>query len=123
MSVSVRIAPPNSLLLISEAPTTTGPSSLTIGARIGSTRTCIAVGCLAFIDGETRVALGKPIETNDRPAFDGYLDTPRRKVAVWTVEWKRLLETSVPTTRTRIRVWTNHPTEPDDVYVGVGEGT
>ena len=49
------------------------------------------------------------------------LDTPRRKVAVWTVEWKKLLETRVPTTRTRIRVWINHPTEPDDVYVGVGE--
>jgi hypothetical protein len=74
-----------------------------------------------FLDGETKITLGPPPKTKDRPAFDGFLDTPRRKVGVWTVEWEKLLETSVPTTRTRIRVWTNHPTEPDDVHVGVGE--
>ena len=75
-----------------------------------------------FLDGETKVTLGYPRRNDGRPAFDGYLDTPHRTVAVWTVEWVKLLETNVPTTRTRIRVWTNHPIEPADIYVGVGEG-
>ncbi len=75
-----------------------------------------------FLDGETKVTLGHPRRNNGRPAFDGYLDTPHRQVAVWTVEWVKLLETSVPTARTQIRIWTNHPTEPDDIYIGVGEG-
>jgi hypothetical protein len=76
-----------------------------------------------FQDGETKVTLGQPLKTDDRPAFDGFLDTPRRRVAVWIVEWRKLLEMRVPTTRTRIRIWTNRPREPDDVYVGVGERT
>ena len=93
---------------------------LAVGSRIGSTPSCIAVGCLMYQDGETKVTLGHQHRNDGRPAFDGYLDTPHRKVAVWTIEWDMVLETSVPTTRTRIRVWTNHPTEPDDI--GVGEG-
>jgi hypothetical protein len=32
-----------------------------------------------------------------------------------------VLETSVPTSRTKIRIWTNHPTEPNEVFIGVGE--
>jgi hypothetical protein len=74
-----------------------------------------------FQDGETKITLGQALETKDRPALDGFLDTPRLTVAVWTVEWQRLLEMKVPTTRTRIRIWTNHPTEPNEVYVGAGE--
>jgi hypothetical protein len=73
-----------------------------------------------FQDGETEVVLGRPLNTKRRPAFDGFLETPGRKVVVWTNEWDKVLETSVPTARTRIRIWTNHPTEPDDVHIGVG---
>ena len=73
------------------------------------------------MNGETKITIGEPLATDDRPAFDGFLDTPRRKVAVWTVECQQLLEMSVPTTRTKIRVWTNDPLEPDEIYVGVGE--
>jgi hypothetical protein len=32
-----------------------------------------------------------------------------------------VLEAKVSATRTRLRIWTNHPSEPDDVYIGVGE--
>ena len=72
-------------------------------------------------DGETRITLGNPTKTSYRPAFDGFLDTPDCTVAVWTVPWEKMLEAKVPTTRTRLRIWTNHPSEPDDVYIGVGE--
>jgi hypothetical protein len=74
-----------------------------------------------FQDGETKITLGPPVKADDRSAFDGFLDTPHRTVAVWIVPWERVLETRVPTTRTRVRIWTNHSTEPDDVYIGVGE--
>ena len=120
MTNAITIAPPNSLVLVTEAPTTTSPSTMG-GSSIASTRSCIAVSCLMFQDGETRITLGQPLKTDDRPAFDGFLDTPHRKIAVWTVEWEKLLETRVPTIRTKIRIWTNHRTEPDDVYIGVGE--
>lgn len=74
-----------------------------------------------FQDGETRITLGNPKKTSDRPAFDGFLDTPDRTVAVWIVPWEKVLEAKVSETRTRLRIWTNHPSEPDDVYIGIGE--
>ena len=116
MSGKIRIAPPYSLLFIADEPTDMIPREYPISA----TRFCITFSCLMFQDGETEVALGRPLNTNRRPAFDGFLETPNRKVVVWTNEWDKVLETSVPTSRTRIRIWTNHPTEPDDVHIGVG---
>jgi hypothetical protein len=122
MNENARIAPPYSVLLIAEAPTDKGTTDLAPGSRIGATPFCIAFGCLMYQDGETEVTLGRPLNTNRRPAFDGILETPGRKVAVWTVEWDKVLETRVPTARTRVRIWTNHPTEPDEVHIGVGDG-
>jgi hypothetical protein len=81
------------------------------------------VGCLVDADGDTTITLGpSPAVPGDcRLAFAGFLDTPHHRVAVWTVEWEKLLEASVPTTRTKIQIWTNHVTEPDEVYIKVGE--
>lgn len=123
MSQNISIAPPYSLLLIADNPTAAMvPQEMPVGSHIASTDSCISIGCLMYQDGETEVTLGRPLNTNRRPAFDGFLETPGRKVAVWTIEWDKVLETTVPTARTRIRIWTNHPTEPDDVHIGVGDG-
>jgi hypothetical protein len=40
-----------------------------------------------FQDGETKITLGLPGKTGERPAVDGFLDTPHRTVAVWIVPW------------------------------------
>jgi hypothetical protein len=120
MRDSITLAPPNSIIAVADAPTSSVPT-LRRGESIVSTRACILVACLMFQDGETKVTFGRPINPKDRPVFDGFLYTPHRKVAVWTVPWDKVLETGAPTTRTRILIWTNHPTEPDDVYIGVGE--
>jgi hypothetical protein len=37
-----------------------------------------------------------------------------------TVEWEKLLEDLVPLENTRIRIWVNHPIEPDKVTIGWG---
>ena len=118
---SIMIAPPNSLIAIAEAPTGTGPT--TMGrSSIASTRSCIVVSCLMFQGGETRITLGQPLTTDDRPAFDGFLDTPRRRVAAWTVEWENLLRSvawvgaqrrpraalaTIPALRAGLRHWQN----------------
>jgi hypothetical protein len=73
-------------------------------------------------DGPTEFVLGQAYEVDpgSRPAFDGQLETPNRAVVVSTVERDSLLGDGVPTKRTRVRVWVNHPTEPDKVIVGLG---
>jgi hypothetical protein len=39
---------------------------------------------------------------------------------VSTVEWENLLEERVPSAITGIRIWVNHPIEPDKVTIGWG---
>jgi hypothetical protein len=75
------------------------------------------------MDGETRITIGPPakVKGTSGPLFDGFLDTQHNKVAVWTIEWRKLLEAAVPTSRTRIRIWTNRPLEPDKVHIGLDE--
>lgn len=73
-------------------------------------------------DGPTEITLGRAQEVGlpDTPAFDGLLETARRNVVVFTAENHSILHASVPGTRTRLRIWTNHPTEPDKVAIGLG---
>ena len=72
------------------------------------------------MDGSTSLALGPAFDVDDRPAFEGWLDTPGDRIAVWTMEWEKLVEMNVPTTRAEVRIWANDPSEPDDLYIGVG---
>jgi hypothetical protein len=120
MPETIRIAPSNSLLFIEdisggEIPVTVGP------ARLWSTSSCIAIGCLASMDGETEVTLGASDQVSPEwePAFDGILKTPTRKVVVSTVEGDNVLVADVASERTRVRIWTNHPIEPDKVSIGL----
>ena len=75
-----------------------------------------------FLDGETEVTLSPAEDLNfgNPPAFDADLETPNRVVTVWTVERETVLETTVPSTQTRLRIWVNHPTEPDNIVIGLG---
>lgn len=83
---------------------------------------CINVSCLIFQDGETSVSLGTADEPYSRvePAYDGMLATPDKIVLLFDANMPEILSMGVPTRMTRVRVWTNHPTEPDKVDVVVG---
>lgn len=121
MPTSTKIAPPNSLLLVSDRDGGKVPE-ITRGLDLWSTSSCIVVGCLAFMDGETDVTLGvvTDVDPGVPPAFDGMLETPSLSVAVSTVEWKTILWAQVLSHKTRIRIWTNRPAEPDKVVIGLG---
>jgi hypothetical protein len=116
-----KIAPPNSLLFIAGRADTPAPEWIQ-GRYIVASDKCISVGCLAFMDGETEVQLGSALDVrqSEKPAFDGYLPTPERSIVVSTVEREIVLSARVSDRETRIRVWTNHPTEPDKVVIGWG---
>jgi len=117
---TTKVAPPNSLLFISD-PSRESVPDFEEGKLILATASCVSVGCLMYLDGDTEVAVGSPDEVafGAAPAFDGMLETPNRSVIVSTVEWKVVLHSSVPNTKTRIRIWVNHPTEPDKIGIGL----
>ncbi len=120
---SAKVAPPYSLVIIEDPSGGEVPDTMPAKLCIASTDSCIAVGCLAEVDGETAFTLGEAADVNPgfQPAFDGRLKTPSRKVSLQTVERHTILEAPVQQQETRVRVWTNDPKRPDEVIVGIGE--
>jgi hypothetical protein len=93
--------------------------------RIGivASSECINVGCLYWNDGDTTITLGPFGELPPQPAppkFDGLLATPKRRVLLTDANIPEILSMDVPETRTRVRIWTNHKTEPDNVIIALG---
>ncbi len=86
---------------------------------MASTDSSVAVGCLNFADGETAFTLGKVLEVDPGTpsAFQGMLKTPSRRIAIRSVDGT-ILEAPVLQLNTAVRIWTNHPSEPDEVIVG-----
>jgi hypothetical protein len=121
MIQSISIAPANSIVGIADGPTADVPQGFDPGKGVAATLSCITVICLPEVDGPTKISLGPSSKAGSNPEFSGFLDTPNHMGAVWTVEWQKLLEARVPTSRTKIRIWTNHPTEPDEVFIGLGD--
>jgi hypothetical protein len=120
MAVSIRIAPPHSMVFVSDHRYGDVPE-ITREARIWATSSCIAIGCLSFMDGETEIVLGRldDVDPGGSPALDQELETPFRTVVVSTSEGDILLSTPVTNLTTHVRVWTNRASEPDKVVVGV----
>jgi hypothetical protein len=117
--VVARVTAPKALLLIEDS--AGGEQPLTIPGRlVAATPTSVAVGCAA--NGPTEVAvgdLGLAPRHAKVPAFDGRLSTPSRKLAVRTILGATLLEVTVPSTDTSLRVWTNAATDPTEITIAV----
>jgi len=118
---SISLPVPNAIFFITGSDTKDVPK-IERGSSIWFTSACIAVGCTPDVDGDTRIAIGwsEQLDIADKPAFDGELETPNQVVSVDVVPGKKVLEQYVPSTSTRIRIWVNHPVEPDNVTIGLG---
>lgn len=121
MSQSTKVAPPNSLLVISDRNGGKPPYPVW-GAQILSTPSCVTVACYPSQDGETEVTLGAAhiVDPHTHPVFDAMLETPGRAVIVSTVERETILKEQVQATFTRVRIWVNDPKFPDKVIIGWG---
>lgn len=120
MIASKRLAPPNSVILVMDGAGGNPPESMK-GSAITYTPTCIAIGCLSEVDGETTITLGavEELAIPSQPLFEGTLRTPSRRVSVRSVLWDAILETNVPADVTKVTVWTNDASEPDEVRIGL----
>lgn len=117
-SISLRV--PNAIFFITGTETPEVPK---IGRNscIWPGPTCIAVGCTPDADGETQIVIAASEQMPlAEPAFDGALETPDHVVSVEIVPGTKVLEKSVAGTISRIRIWVNHPVEPNNVVIGVG---
>ena len=119
----VTIAPPYSILFISgpedfDTPDIRPESEVSIW----STPTCIAFGCRMFQDGETEITLAAAadVHTDLILRFDGRLETPSGQLDVSTAEDEPVISTRVESVKTRVWIWSDHPSEPDHVIIGLG---
>ncbi|GLK69635.1 hypothetical protein [Hansschlegelia plantiphila] len=120
MPSTVKIAPPYSLFFISDPDLGEAPEPS--GAHLKWTDSVVCISCLSWMDGETSVTLGAADEVglHQPPVFDRLIVTPHLEIVVTTVELDVILRASVPSSRTRVRIWENHPSEPDIIVIGLG---
>ncbi len=91
-------------------------------AGVTATSECIVVTCIYYNDGDTTITLGP---SNELPAqnmplrSDSVLETPQHRVLLSDVHMPEILSMSVPGSRTRIRIWSNHETQPDNVMIAL----
>jgi hypothetical protein len=120
MKYNLRVAPPNSLVLVMDlAGEMDIPRVVRGRSNVAGTRSCIAIGTRSSQDGETLISLTDEEIPVGEPAFDGTLDTPKRNVSVCSILLEPLIGCEVASEKTRVRVWTNHLAEPDEVRIVV----
>lgn len=119
-AVRVTVAPPNSVVLVSDASGGDIPTEMK-GAVVSATSTCIAVGCLSEDDGQTEFTLTplSEVDQTEKPVYEGMIETPKRQIVVRSVLGQQLLELPVLQELTKIRIWVNDQAEPSKVIVGV----
>lgn len=121
MKKEILLAVPNSVIFVADRDV--GETPQDIGdSLVASTSSCIAVGTLCQIDGETLILLYDEPANSDSMAglvFDGFLDTPSGQVCIFSVLDERLLESNITGPRCRVQVWVNDESEPDEIRVFV----
>jgi hypothetical protein len=117
---TIKVALPHSLLFIMDSSGGTIPKPIGEGI-VASTDSCIAVGCTPDMDGETETVLGTMAEVIPglHLLFEGFLNTPTRRLIFQTSHNETLIEMPTPNQNTRIRVWANHEIQPDKVTIGI----
>jgi hypothetical protein len=122
MKHTTTCAPPNSMVFLEDARGGKSPTIDDAVPAIWATPTTIVVGTLCFVDGPTELIVSdQPADAlSTSPAFEGVLDTPTGVVELSTSEREVLLRCPVSTQLTRVRVWTDHPREPQHVCFVLG---
>lgn len=127
MNHEIRIAPPNSLVLVMDPSADDIPEHFK-GALVATTDSCIAVGTLSADDGISTIMLccsdSPTIQSEELTCVcDCVIDTPQKKVVVNSIYDEALLGVDISTEHARIRIWVNHLTEPDLISIVVSTPT
>jgi hypothetical protein len=83
---------------------------------------CVNIPAYYWSDGDTNVTLGPYSEVAEAraPDSDTILNTPQQELILFDANEPQYAVASVPSTKTRIRVWIDHPIEPSNVTIAWG---
>lgn len=120
---TIRHAPPNSIVFISDIDGGEPPEHLD-NALVHYSGSCVSVGCFLEIDGTTEISLGGAAEftlsSAFHLAFDGMIATPSRKLIISDLDTVGLIDADVLDQNSRVRIWVNDLAMPNRVIVGWG---
>ena len=119
MTERISVRPPNSLILLRDAESFQVPS-WSGESGVEATESCLAIGTLAEPDGATTIWFADEGESLPVEAFKGHLSVPSGRLVVSTVTDETLLTASVEGPHVNVRVFTNDPSEPDEIAIVVG---
>ncbi|HJR75239.1 MAG TPA: hypothetical protein VJ806_16565 [Luteimonas sp.] len=120
MKESMTFSPPNSLILVMDHAIGVLPDQIT-AELVAITDTCLAIGTLSASDGETTVTLTDDLDGLEvgKVVFDGALSTPNHELSVSNVLNQKLLTMPVATHLTKVKVFANDVSEPDQIVIFV----
>jgi hypothetical protein len=83
---------------------------------------CINIPAIYWNEGDTHVKFGPASDVIEagQPDFDGILNTVKKEIILFDAIEPQFAIAQVPSTETRIRIWINHPTSPDQVTIAWG---
>jgi len=120
---TISLAARNSVVLITGTEGARIPDSLG-GKLVVATSSCIAVGTRNEADGKTSITLTDETcaafgcqERGLQRVFSGVLETPERELVVRTVLLQTAAKLPVLKDLTRIEVFTNDESEPDNICI------
>jgi len=118
MNETVRLSPPNSLIFIMDHASGVLPDDITVGL-VAATPSCVAVGTLPEVDGETSITFTDSMDVIDASdlLFSGVISTPNHELSVCSASDERLLTISVLQPSTQIKVFANDRSEPDRIMI------
>jgi hypothetical protein len=112
------VRPPYAVIIVGD-PACEPPESLG-GQLIGSTSSCVAIGTLSDVDGDTRIRMLDAEDAVNLPAhlvFEGELELPTRRVTIMSVLGSVYLERQLDSPSVSVQIWVNDQEEPDNIAI------
>ena len=83
---------------------------------------CVNIPAEYWNDGDTHVTFGPYLEVAEvrEPDSDTLLNTPNQELILFDANEPQYAIAAVPSTKTRIRVWIDHPFAPTNVTIAYG---
>ena len=120
MIIDTRVRPPGSFLVIAGDIHAPMPEFDDQEARLWSNEWCIGIGTLSEVDGETDLTVtDQPGEESIPLVFDGVIAAPERHITVSDAYLLESANVRITGKKARVRIWANHPREPDRIVIAV----
>jgi hypothetical protein len=120
MKCETTITPPNSIILVMDFTAGRVPDSFERGL-IAATETCVAVGTLSEQDGSTTIVLtdefSSDLISDEVLVYENSIRVPGSALSVVTSWNEPVLSVPVLADQVYIRVWVNHPSEPNRIVI------